>query len=488
VRVVPPAGEWDWPDRLGPVGLWMMAVAASAPLVVLSGGVPTMYAATGLPGVPLTFVVLGLALVPITAAFTAASRHLGHAATSYALLSQGWGRVAGVAGGAVAVVSYAAIGCSLLGLFGYLLSGVLGGAWWLWALLAWAVTALLGGAPLTANVTAIGLGVIAQLVIVAVVVWTAVTHPAESAVRVVGFAPSDVLSQGLSGLGGLLAFGVAAFVGYESVASYVEEIRATAALRRASFAALAFLAGGYALAAWAVAVGYGPDRVVGVARDAGSGMPLSLLGSAAPVGVLALLVAIVMSMVSFHALVARYLFRLGLERVLPSRLGRVNRGSRAGAPTAASLTQSGLSLAVLAVTAVAGVDPYAGLFVPASTLAAVGVLALLTGSSGAAGRFFARGGGGHEGVMVRRVAPVAGVLLGGLVLAVVVANLDRLLNVGAGSMATWLLPGIVAGAAVAGAVWGWWLRGARPDVYAGIGQGQPVHAARLDPRLAELHL
>jgi hypothetical protein len=101
---------------LGSTGLWVMGVAASAPIVVLVGGVTTMYASTGLVGVPAAFMVLAVGLAPVTGAVMAAARHVGHAATVYAVLARGFGGVAGVAGGAVAVAAYTAIGCSLYGL------------------------------------------------------------------------------------------------------------------------------------------------------------------------------------------------------------------------------------------------------------------------------------------------------------------------------------------------------------------------------------
>src|SRR5262245_15629522 len=97
---------------LGTAGLWVMGVAASAPAVVLVGGVTTMYAATGLLGIPVAFVVLAVGLVPVTGAVMAAARHMGHAATVYAVLAHGFGGVVGVAGGTVAVAAYIAIGCS----------------------------------------------------------------------------------------------------------------------------------------------------------------------------------------------------------------------------------------------------------------------------------------------------------------------------------------------------------------------------------------
>jgi amino acid transporter len=477
------AGSVGW------LGLLTMSVAASAPLIVLYGGVSTMYAATGLVGVPLTFLVLGVALLPATVTFPAAARHLGHAATMYALAARGLGRVAGVAVGTVALVSYAAIGCSLFGLLGVELAGAAGGVWWAWALAAWALIALLGGISLVANVVLIGVGVAAQLIVLAAVVVIAYRHPAEG-ISLVGFAPSGLMTFGPAGLGGVLAFGIAAFIGYESSATYVEETRSAVTVRRAALAALLSLGVLYAATAWAVGVGYGPARVVDAARDpAGSGLPLGLLGAAAPLAKVLLLVAVGLSMLSFHHLQARYLFRLGHEGVLPACLGRVGGGARAGAPAAASLAQSGVGLAVIAVTAAAGVDPFTGLFVPASTLAAIGVLAMLTVASWAAGRYFVvHGGGANESWVTKRLAPVLGVVCGAVVLAVVVANLDLLLSVAPGAASTRVLPAIVVAAGLVGAGWGWWLRRHRPAVYAAIGQGQPRRVGRLDPRLADLPL
>jgi amino acid transporter len=217
-------------------------------------------------------------------------------------------------------------------------------------------------------------------------------------------------------------------------------------------------------------------------------MPLGLLGGYAPLGVLVLVVGIVLSMLSFHHLAARYLYRMGRDRVLPAGLSRVGHGVRAGSPQTASWAQSAIALGAILTAAVLGVDPVAGLFVPASTFAAVAVLAVLAAASAAAGRFFARGGGGREGWWTQRLFPPVGAAAAGGVCAVVVANLHTLLGLGAHAPATVLLPALVGVIAVVGAVRGWWLHRRRPDVFAGIGRGQTSPAARLDPRLAELSL
>jgi amino acid transporter len=476
----------DLAGSLGAVGLAAMAASASSPLTVLVGGIPTMLAATGLVGVGLVFALLAVGLLPATVAIVAAVRHIRHAATMYALAAQGLGRVAGVAAGAVALVSYVAIGTSLYGLVGFVGAATpLGWPWWVFALAVWAAVAVLGFVRLTASVAVIAVGVVVQLAVVGAVGWAALSR-APGGVSVSGLAPSGLLVGGAAGVAGALAFGIAAFIGFESAASYVEETRTQTAASRATVAALACLGVAYTMAAWTVVVGYG-GLAVDAARDPGSGMPLALLGSGwATVAVVVLVLAIAASATSFHHLVALYMARLAQDGVLPSGLGHVRSGT--GAPIAAARLQSAVSLGVIVVVAATGIDPFGGLFVPASTLAAVGVVSLLTAGSWAAGRYFARGGGAHEGRLVRLAAPVAGVAGAGTVLAVTVTHLDRLLGVAPGAASTRILPAVVVVAALVGAARGLWLRRRRPDVYEQIGRGAVSQAARRDPRLAKLAL
>ena len=70
--------------------------------------------------------------------------HVPHAAVFYALIARGLGGVCGVAGGALALLSYNAIQISLYGLFGFTVADRLGGRWWSWAAMAWVVIATLG--------------------------------------------------------------------------------------------------------------------------------------------------------------------------------------------------------------------------------------------------------------------------------------------------------------------------------------------------------
>src|SRR5205814_9978601 len=86
--------------------------------------------------------------------------------------------------------------------------------------------------------------------------------------------------------------------------------------------------------------------------------------------------------------VARYLFALGRERVLPGALGRTSH--RTGAPKVGSLVQTTFALAVLVAYAVSGLDPIVYLFGWLTTIGGLGVLILMTTTSVAVVGYFAR--------------------------------------------------------------------------------------------------
>jgi len=248
----------------------------------------------------------------------------------------------------------------------------------------------------------------------------------------------------------------------------------------------------YALSSWALAVAVGPDRVAAEAGDQAEQLPMGILEAqyGAPVVAVAsllLLSSIFAAMLSFHNGVARYVFGMAREDVLPRNLARIGSGASGGAPTAGSLLQTGLGAAVIVLAVGLGVDPLT-MFYWLAALAALGVLVLLLVTSVAAWQFFQRGGGAAEGVGARRVAPVIGGVLGLAVLVVTVLNLDKLLGVSPDSLLPWVLPGVVAAAGAGGLAWGLALRNRDPARYAGIGHGQPDPLATPEQRLAELEI
>src|SRR5690606_35632222 len=128
------------------------------------------------------------------------------------------------------------------------------------------------------------------------------------------------------GIGVLLAFGVAAFMGFESGAIYSEEVvdpRRTVA--RATYIALIVIALFYAFSAWAVGVGVGPSSVVEESQAFGPDLIFNWLGQHSPMlpnfANLLFVTSLLAVLLAFHNAVARYFFALGRSTVLPKALG-----------------------------------------------------------------------------------------------------------------------------------------------------------------------
>jgi amino acid transporter len=178
---------------------------------------------------------------------------------------------------------------------------------------------------------------------------------------------------------------------------------------------------------------------------------------------------------SFHNAVARYMFALGRERVLPRAVGRTN--PRTGSPQVASMLQSTIGFAVIALFAAAGLDPVVQLFFWIGTSGAFGVLILLAATSLAVIGFFIRGQSG-ENIWSRIIAPgLSSVALSALIWKAI-DDYAALLGVEPDNAMAWILPSTFLVAAVLGVLWALVLRNTRKDVYDSIGLGPNATVAR----------
>ncbi|KAB1116867.1 APC family permease [Micromonospora aurantiaca] len=460
---------------LTPTGLWVFGAAASAPMVVLAGGIVATYATTQVTALPLVFVLVAAVVALLAAGYTAMARQVGHPAAYYGILANSLGRGWGVAAGLVALVAYNSIQISLYGLVGATLAGQLGGAWWVWAGLALAVIGAFGVRAIVLSTRVLVAVLAVSLLIVAAFVLAGVGQPADGGLSWAGF---DASGLAVSGVGGAVAFCVAALMGVDAPGSMVEEAVDRRSVGRATIGAVVVLGGVYALAAWAMGVAVGPDAVGEVAADPAAGLPFSILerlgGGWVVLAELVLILAIVTSKLVFHNVVARYVFALAREGVLPAGLARTGSTTRVSAPRGGSLTQTAIASVVVGAFALAGADPIAVMFTWLSTLGAMGLLCLLLAASVAAMTAPASVRGPQAGAWEWRLAPALGVLGGLVLLALMVGNAGSLLGAEPGSLYPFLLPAILAATAVLGAVWAGHLRQSRPEVYAGIGRGTPT--------------
>jgi amino acid transporter len=455
-------------------------------LTVLIGGIVSMYSLTGLTGVPLSFLVMMVLLGMLVVGYVAMSRHVVHSAPFYAQLSQGLSPQLGVAGGVVALLGYNAIQIALYGLVGTTLANLAGGPWWGWAGAAWLAVAVLGQLRGATNAKVLGSLLALEIAVIALFDIAAFSNPAEHTISLAPLMPSNLLATGASGV---LAFSMASFTGAESTSAFGEEARSPQTLIRATLIGIIFLGVFYAATAWAYATASGPGEVIKPLGSAAS--PFETLGRVfgqemVTLATLLLVTSALAAMSAFHATVARYIFALARERVLPSAWAKVSSGSAGGAPLGGSLVQSVVAAVTIGAFLAAGADPMGTMFVWLSTVGAFSVLVLLTISAMAARAFFASGRGAHESIWVRQVIPSAGSVIGILVLLFMSSNLTSLLGTPPGSLLKWLVPAGVAGVLGLGWLWGLWLRQARPQVYAQLGKGTPNPLTVQDQRLSDL--
>ncbi|WP_169734295.1 APC family permease [Hamadaea tsunoensis] len=440
-------------------------------MTVLVGGLPTMYASSGVVGVPAGFLLITPILLALLVGYVAVTQQVPHPAAFYAVVAQGISPTAGIAAGFVGLLGYNAIGISLYGLLGYNLSQ-LAGSWWVWASAALAFVTLRGLRSGGRNAKIMGCFLALELGVLLVYVLAAFASPARGHVEFASLSPAKLL---VSGVAIVLVFMLAAMTGTETPGAHGEEAQPGAA-RRATLIAAAVMGPMYALLAWAMAVHAGSDHVVDSAGAflAGHGPgPLELLGAVYGSAVthisnLILVTSIVTAMIAFHSTGARYTFGMAREGVLPKGWAAVGRGERDGAPWAASLVQTVIASGVIGGWVVLGWSPMV-LFTWLSTIGAVSILTLLVVSSVAALKFFNSGAGGNEGVFVRRAAPMAGLVFGFLVLAMALTNVNALLSLPPDSHLSLLVPGVIVAVAVIGAMWGRTLRRDRPQTWQGTG-------------------
>jgi amino acid transporter len=468
-------------------GLAMLGISASAPMTVLVGGIVGAYAAGGITGVPLSFLVLGVAMALFTVCYLAMSRDIPNTAAFYAFLAHGLGRTAGVAGAGVALLAYNAIQISLYGLIGAMAAGIAGGPWWAWALAFWLSVALLGVLHIQVNARVLAVVLLVQVAVVMLFDLAAVTDPTGGGLDLASLAPDNLMTDGI---GGVLAFGVAAFVGFETIPVYREEAPNHRVVVRACFASLIFLSLFYAFTSWAMAQTAGPEGIVETARAVGQGLPFAVLEDyygplAGWLGQAMLITGIFAALLSFHNVVARYVYGLAREGVLPLRLQAIG-GSSDAVPIAGSLSQTVVALLTIGLFALLGADPILALFTWLSTLAALGVLGLMVTTCLATVRYYR--GQSQPGIWTRYVASVGGAVALGAILVTTVLNIDSLTNSGSNTALQWVLPVVVGLAAAGGVLWSRYLQVSQPGVFAAIGRGQPRPLAVLERRLADLEL
>jgi amino acid transporter len=470
--------------RLGLPGLLLSVVAASAPMMVVAGVMPTTFGEMGIVGQPLLFVILAVVLMLFSVGYAEMSRHVHNAGAFYAYIARGLGGTAGAAASVVALVAYSAMQVGIYGVFGFELSGQLAKhldidiAWWVPALAAVMVVGVLGWLKIDLNAKVLGVLLLVECAMVLAFDVAGLAEPGGDGLSLHSFNPDTL---GGAGIGTALCFCVAAFVGFEQAPVYAEETsRPQVLVARVMYLAVGFVALFFTVGSWALSVAAGPSRIVGTAQQQGPNLLFWLSqnrfgATFTDVMHVFYVTGMFAAMLSFHNVVARYAFAMGREGLLPAAVGRTSRSS--GAPAYGSLLQSAVSLVVVLVFAATDDRPHDDptapvlhLFTWMGNVGALGIILLMATACAAVIAFFVRHGAARPQAVRLAASGLAGAAL--LVIAVLtVKDFGVLLGADPGSALSWILPGIIGLSAVGGLVHGLVLKNTRPAVHTRIGLG-----------------
>jgi amino acid transporter len=469
-------------NRLGPFAIGSAIASSVAPLTVVTLVVPLAVAATGLIAFPVAILMVAAILMIYAVGYLAMARHIPNAGAFYAYVAQGLGRPAGVGTSWFALATYNSFQLCCYGAFSAaigapLLSDWLGFnvPWLIPALLAWLLVAVLGANEVKVSGVVLVLLVVAETILVALyslAIMLSSGFSFNGAAMSVGALTGPNLAALAATVGVLAVQGTTSFAGIEQSVVYIEESKnPKRTIPVATYVTIATIAAVYWLSSWVQISAGGPQILERAATEADNlffNQAAAVLGAwSITLGKILLGTGTLAAAIAFHQAIARYVFALGREGVLPRVFGRT---TIKGAPRNASMAQSALALIVLIAYAIAGWDPLVQLFYWGSTSGGVGVLLLYTLTSISVVAFFAKNARG-ENLWQRLVAPLIATVVLLVVAWLALDNLPGLFGVDPGTGPALMVPVTLLLVFVGGTVWGLVLKGTNPRVYEGIGRG-----------------
>jgi amino acid transporter len=383
--------------RLGPAAIVFMVVAAAAPLTVVAGTVPIGIAAGNGAAYPVSYIVCTAVLLLFAVGFTAMARHIPGAGAFYAYIARGFGRHTGLGAAFLALLSYTAVQGAVYGYIGAAINDLStshGGPavpWYFYALAMMAVVATLGYRHIELSGKVLGVLLVGEVGIVLVIDAAVIGRGGADGLSTAALHPGNFFS-GAPGIA--LIFAIAGYIGFEATAVFRDEARDPArTIPRATYLALLLIGGFYALTSWAMVSAWGDAGAVEVATNNPAGMitetATRFVGSVAGDLVQILLItSLFAALLSFHNVLARYIFSLGNTAALPSRCGRSH--VRHASPHIASAVQTVSALVLVIAAALAGLDPVTQVFAWFAGVSSVGIVALMTLTSAAVVVYFRR--------------------------------------------------------------------------------------------------
>lgn len=383
--------------KLGPTAIVFMVVAAAAPLTVVAGTFPIGIAGGNGAAFPASYVVCTAVLLLFAVGFTAMSRHIRGAGAFYTYIGHGFGRHVGLGAAFLALLAYTAVQGGVYGYIGAALDSLVtshGGPsvpWWAYALAMMAVVGTLGYRRIELSGKVLGVLLICEVGIVAVINLAVVGRGGADGLSTAVLNPGNFFS-GAPGIA--LIFALAGYIGFEATAVFRDEARdPERTIPRATYVALLLIGGFYAVSSWLMVSAWGDDGAVALATEDPENMLTDtaaryLGGMSGDLVQIFLITSLFAALLSFHNVLARYIFSLGNTRALPRQCGRAH--LRHASPHIASAVQTTSALVLVGASVLAGLDPVTQVFAWFVGAASVGIVVLMTLTSAAVVVYFRR--------------------------------------------------------------------------------------------------
>jgi len=432
-EVTSPPGDQRLHGNLGVAGVSFMVIAAAAPLTVVGGAMSLGLASGNGAGIPAAYLATLVVLLLFVTGFTAMTPLVRSAGAFYSYVHTGLGRRAGISTGYAALLSYLALYIGVYALFGTGTASLVesfGGPeipWWIWGALGMASVAFLGHRNIELSGKVLGVLLVAEVAAVLALDARIIFSGGGSEGYSQGFLSPEIVFSGAPGVA--LVFAVLSFIGIEATAVFRDEARDPAkTIPRATYLSVITVGLFYAVTSWAMVSAVGDSTIV---ETAAAG-PEELLPSLASqylgrVGTDIVSVLFVTSIfaaaLTFHNVVARYLFSLSARKLLPASLSTTH--PKHGSPYRGSFIAMVIAALGLAGTVLGGLDPIAEMYTWTAGWASVGYVAMLAVTCLSIVVFFRR----HPDPLPRArtlVAPALGLIGLIVILVLMLANLDLL--------------------------------------------------------------
>lgn len=454
----------------------LMVTAAAAPLVVVSTYIPISFAFGAGITAPVTYLAATLILLLFAIGFAQMAKRITAAGAFYNFSTQGLGRPIGLGTGWTIMLAYAMIAPAISGGFGYFTSSMLAKylslevPWWICSIAGLALMFVISYFKVTVTGRILGIALGLEVLIVFLLATTIIVSGGADGQVPQAFNPAGWLTAPAVGIGFFFAFW--SWIGFETTAIYGEETTdPKESVPKATYIAVITLGLFYAFAAYSGVVGFGDETQAQAGNLVGEYFfVLADMYTWPVVGILMdflVITGFFACSFAFHNNASRYLFSMGRDGILPSRLGRTHPDHKS--PYIANGVQAGIAIVTVAIFAILGADPllHLGTWLPIFCTAAV-VFVQMTVSIAVIGYFTKIGRGTIGDYWKTLIAPALGAIAQAVVLVLLTIYIPFLAE--HDILALNLIPLYVGLIFIAGILYALYLRAKKPNTYLQIGR------------------